>query len=266
MIIPIVIDTIDLANKFSISRKQVDDVCDNIAKSLASKYAEKLESIANDSLNRTRKRYIENIRVVDSGRLQGTVLLDYSKDKLVRMIEEGATPFDMKKGILNGPNAKISKSGKKYNTIPFRWGTPKAIGESNVFSGIMPRAIYNVAKKQDQIIPISGGGVRSSGLKEIPKSFNQISSRKEIEDSSGKILFKEYKHKTSIFSGIIKQKDSSTGQNRYFSFRRVSENSEDNSFIHPGIEQYNLIQKALNNFNIQEELSKSLDEEWDKLF
>lgn len=268
LIIPIYIDPSDLAEKFNISRKQVDDVCDNIAKTLASRYAQQLEQLAAATLNKTRERYIRNIRVIDSGRLEGTVMLDYSKDKIVKMIEEGASAFDMKDKMLSSPKAKIGRKGGRYMTIPFRWGTPGAIGESSAFSGIMPSQVYRVAKKMEQNIPVPGGGMRSQGLDAttLPFPLNQSQTRGEIKDSSGKIAFKAYEHKTSLYQGIVKTQDSTTGQNRYFSFRRVSENSDPDAFIHPGIEQYGLINKALAQFDQTKELEQALDLEWDKLF
>ena len=268
MLIPIVIDTYDLAQKFNISHEQVESVCDNIAKTLAANYAQQLEANARNLLHKTRERYIRNIRVIDSGRMEGTVLLDYSKDKIVKMIEEGASPFDMKGAMLESPKAKIGRRGGKYLTIPFRWGTPGAIGESDAFSGIMPSEVYQVARKMTQSIPVPGGGIRSGGLNanDLPTPLNQSRTRPEIKDSSGKVMFKAYEHKTSLYQGIVKSQDSVTGQNRYFSFRRVSENSDPDAFVHPGIEQYRLLNKTLSEFNQTQELEKALDIEWNKLF
>lgn len=257
-IVPITIDITHLAQQFKISRSQAEDVCDNIAKSMAASYARVLEKEANNVLKSTRERYVKNIRVIDSGRLEGTVLLDFSKDKLVGMIELGASPFDIKRGLLNGPNARVSRLGKKYSTVPFRWATPNALGESNVFSGTMPKAVYKEVKN----LPSTGRLIEGK----IPSPFNIPKRREEIKDSAGRTLFKQYQHKTSIFKGIVKTTDIVTGQNRYFSFRRVSENSDEDAFIHPGIPQYNLIQKALSNFNQAQELSLALDHEWSKLF
>lgn len=266
--IPIILDLADLQQKFNISREQVDDVCDNMAKTLAARYAQKLEGLAQSSLHKTRERYIRNIRVIDSGRMEGTVMLDYSKDKLIRMIEEGASAFDMKEKMLSSPKAKISAKGGRYITIPFRWGTPGALGESSAFSGIMPSQVYSVAKKMTQDIPMSGGGMRSGGLDAslLPTPFSQPQTRGNLKDSSGKILFHAYEHKTSLYQGMVKSQDSATGQNRYFSFRRVSSNSDPDAFIHPGIEQHGLVNKALAQFDQTTELERALDIEWDKLF
>lgn len=268
MIIPIEIDGRAIQEQFSLSKEQVELMCDNIAKTLAARYAQQLQQEAHNALHQTRKRYIQNIRVVDTGRMEGTVLLDYSKDKLIQMIEEGASPFDIKKGLLNSPKAKIGRKGGKYITVPFRWGTPDIVGDSDVFSGKLPQEVYDVVRKKTSNISVSGGGVRSAGLgvKEIPEPFNTSLTRATIKDSAGKILFKEYQHKTSLYAGVHKKTDSVTGQNTYHSFRRVSERGSDkDAFIHPGIERYNLIQKALSNFNQQQELSIALDSQLVKL-
>jgi hypothetical protein len=96
MVVPIYIDTSSIAEAFPLDRESIDQICDNIAKTLAARYAQNLELEATHSLHQTKKRYIQAINVVDSGKMEGTVILDYSKDPLVRMIEEGAAAFDMK--------------------------------------------------------------------------------------------------------------------------------------------------------------------------
>ena len=200
--------------------------------------------------------------------MEGTVLLDYSKDKLIQMLEEGATAFDMKERMLESSKAKITKDGKKFITIPFRWGTPGALADSEVFAGIMPSSVYGEAKKMQADIPTSGGGKRSLGLGSgsIPSPYNNVSSRPEVKESSGAIKFAEYVHKTSIYQGITKMQDGVTGQNHYFSFRRISQNSDPLAFVHPGIEAFRLINKTLEQFDQEKELSNALDVEWSKLF
>lgn len=267
MIVPIVIDTSDLMRQFGVSHSQVDDICDNIAKTMAAGYAQALEKAAQRALHQTRQRYIRNIKVVDSGRLEGTVMLDYSKDPMVKMLEEGASAFDMKQSMLSGRKVKIGKNGGRYVTVPFRWGTPNTVADADVFSGTLPQSVYNAVRAMPQNIPVSGGGMRTAGLNvsQLAPSMQRVGMRKDIKDSAGKVLFKQYEHKTSLFQGVVGQKDSATGQNRYFSFRRISEKSDPDAFIHPGIEQYNLIQKALGDFDQNKALSNALDQEWAKL-
>lgn len=266
MIVPIFIDTSSIAEAFPLDKEAIDKICDNIAKTLAVRYAQKLELEATHSLHQTKKRYIQAINVVDTGKLEGTVILDYSKDPLVKMIEEGAAAFDMKKKMLESSKAKTNKAGGKYITVPFRFGTPDAVGESDVFSNIMPDAVYEVAKAEVTNIP-SVGGSKSSGLTvdKLPVQFQKPATRKEIKDSEGKVLFNAYTHKSSIYQGITKNQDGATGQNTYNSFRRISENSDSDSWIHKGIEQYNLVSKALQNFNQETEVQMAMNREFQNL-
>jgi hypothetical protein len=162
---------------------------------------------------------------------------------------------------------KFNKSGGRYLTIPFRVGTPDIVGDSDVFSRKMSVDVYEVVKAKEVNIPSRGGGSRSAGLtmKELPPQYQKRQTRAAIKDSEGKVLFEEYTHKAPLDQGLMKFTDAVTGQSTYGTFRRVSENSDPNAFIHPGIEKYNLIQKALDGFNQSVVVSHSLTNELEKL-
>lgn len=273
MVIPILIDTASISEAYAnLDRQGIDDICDNIAKTLAARYASQLEQEAIHALHQTRKRYIRAINVVNTGRLEGTVILDFSKDPLVRMIEEGASPWDMKDKMLMSQKAKVSKNGGRYITVPFRIGSPGAIGDSDVFSSIMPAEVYDVAK---ELVAPAGGDSRQLVTDDLPDKFKSPAKRAEIKDSAGKVLFKEYEHKSSIFTGVYKSNDAVTGQNTYGSFRRISEEliapngkhvgSDPDSWINKGIEQYNLVSKALSNFNQETEVQVAMNNEFARL-
>lgn len=267
IIVPIEVNTSDILSQFDISDDQIQSMLDNIAKALGVVFVSKVENLAASELNSTRSRYLNAVKVIDSGRLESTILLDYSKDKLIQMIEEGAPPFDMKDALLNGPKSKTTKSGTRYNTIPLRWATPGAIGESSLFSGKMPDEIYSEVRKKPTIIPIKGGGMASKplSLSEIPKDLQTKGTRQTIYGGAGEVLFKEYEHKFSLYQGITKREDSTTGQSTYMSFRRVSEKSSPEAFIHPGIAAHNIFQKAYASMNIEEEVGVQIDNELIKL-
>jgi hypothetical protein len=188
------------------------------------------------------------------------------------MIEEGASAWDMKEGMLSSQKAKISKNGGRYITIPFRIGSAGAVGESDVFSNVMPNEVYEVAKQLE--VP-KGGNSQQLTTKDLPAQYQSPAKRAEIKDSAGKTLFNEYVHKSSIYAGMFRSNDAKTGQNTYRSFRRISEElispegnktgSDPDSWIHKGIEQYNLISKALGNFNQDREVETALNREFQKL-
>lgn len=267
MVIPIFIDTASIVEQFEgIGKEQVDDMCDNIAKTLALAYRFKLVNEAESALHQTKRRYINAIKVLDTGKMEGTVLLDYT-DKMVKMIEEGCSPFDMKIKMLQSAKVKIGKNGNKYITIPMRMGTPDAAGESDVFSSIMPDSVYQVVKDKATNIVKAGGGLRSVGLtvNELTKKDRASNIRKAILDSEGKTLFEQYVSMSSIYVGLIKNKDGVTGQSKYNTFRRISERSDKLAFIHPGIERHDLINKALTSFDSQRVLEVQLKNELSKL-
>lgn len=265
MIVPIEIDSQDILSQYSLSKEEIEGMFDNIAKSLGTVYASKLENEAINGLNSTRRRYIQNIRIIDSGKLESTVMLDYSKDPLVRMIEEGQSAFDMKVYFLRSSKVKVSKSGKRYLTIPFRFSTSGAVGESEVFSGKMPSEVYDIVRKKEVGVNGKSQGITKNELSNLPSKFQVVSKRQEVKDSEGKMLFKEYEHKSSIYQGIQKQVDKVTGQSSYHSFRRVSELSDEDSFIHTGIQARHFMQRAKENMNIPEEVGVQIDNELAKL-
>lgn len=245
MLIPIEINSDDIKESFNISKKEVEDVIDLTIKNITAAFAVEWENVANNTLHSTKKRYVANLKVIDSGRMSGAVLLDYSKDKLVRMIEEGASAFDIKIGLLKSPKAKQKKNGGgKYITVPFSLGSPGSLKEN--FSTILPNQVYTILKNQ-AIMPVTG---RSQGLvaDQLPTNFQNKKTRAGFSSIPTSKLFEEYKHKNSIYEGVYKKKDIITGQNSYGSFRRVSDKSDSNSWIHPGIDTGNLAEKAWNQF------------------
>jgi len=250
MLIPIEINQQDILDNFNISKKEVEDIMDLAIKNVTAAFAIEWENKALQSLSSTRSRYVANLKVVDEGRLSGAVILDYSKDKLVKMLEEGASAFDMKEYFKKSDKAKQKKNGSGwYLTVPFSIGTPGSLQEN--FTTVMPQQIYSIVKKQD-VDPIS---LRSKGVSkgEIPSELNQKRVRPGFTAISlpKSKLFEEYQHKNSIYEGISKQTSPITGQTTYSSFRRVSDKSDSNSWTHPGIDAGNFAEKAFEQFEMK---------------
>lgn len=259
--IPISINTQDLTEQFSMTREDVENIIDSTVKEITASFASKWENQANISLQQTRSRYVRNLIVVDTGRMEGAVILDYTKDSLIRMLEEGAAPFDIKVGMSKSDKRKMNKKGGWYLNIPMRKGSPGAIGESSVFSGTLPEEVAKAVRAKPQIFPTKGGGMRSAGLSanEIPEQFKAPSVRPKIETKSQ--TFEQYESKSSIHQGVTRAQDPVTGQSTFMSFRTTAESSDSNSWIHKGFNEYNLAGKALSSLeaNIQDELTRALD-------
>lgn len=249
----------DLIDQYSLSKSKVEDVIDTTIKEITARFYERWQEQAQLDLHSTRQRYINNLSVPDCGRLQGVVILDYTKDPLIKMLEEGASAFDMKENFEKSNHVKYNKAGDWYLTIPLKVGAPDTIGDT--FGSIvnLPRQVYNVVKSKTTS-PLTG---KTSGLSstEIPDKYKAPKTRAKIEIPKSK-AFEEYTHKSSIYQGVYKQVDLTTGKTSGFgNFRRVGANSDDNAFIHPGIEAMNLAQKALDQFEtiIEQELTRALN-------
>jgi len=255
MLIPIDINSNDIISQFDISKKECEDIIDLTIKEITAAFASQWESTANSDLKSTRSRYVQNLRVVDEGRMSGAVVLDYSKDPLIQMIEEGASPFDMKENFEKSAKKHTKADGGWYLTIPFKIGTPDSQITTG-FANIMPQQVYNLVKDK----PIEKSG-RSKGISTqdigggagVPQSFQIPTSRSAIVTIPTSQAFKEYQHKTNIYQGIYKQKDQVTGQSSYGSFRRVSDRSDQDSWIYPGLEPKNLAEKAYSIFETKQE-------------
>ena len=231
-------------------------------KEITAAFAGQWVAQAKQDLNVTKMRYINNLKVVDEGRMLGAVVLDYT-DPLVRMIEEGASAFDMKEGFEKSSKKHIKKDGGWYLTVPFKMGTP-GTQTSSGFANIMPMEVYNIVSKK----PVSNTTNRSQGLTSseigtgngVPQNFQAPRVRATIVEIPKSQAFQEYQHKSSIFQGVSKTTDAVTGQSSYGSFRRVSDLSDASSWIHPGINAANLAEKAFDNFEakMQSVLEKAM--------
>lgn len=244
------IDTQSISESFNLGQREIDSLLDFVAKEVTARFAEQWEQEAIDNLHSSRQQYINSLVVVDEGPAKGAVML---VGKFPNMIENGMDSFDMKQGMINGPNAKIGANGKKYNTIPFSFGTPGALQE-NFTGGILPKEIYSIVKEKPANEPIE-----RYDLKNVSQSLKQP-QKKSVKMPESK-SFKDYQHKSSIYEGVSKRTDAATGQNTYGSFRRVSEASDPESWIHPGLEEMNIADKALANFDLPREVGRALDKQ-----
>ena len=79
----------------------------------------------------------------------------------------------------------------------------------------------------------------------MPEPFKEVQTHK-ITLNTGSLL--EYTHKSPIFEGLVRKNISSTSKEKrggYFTFRRVSDKSDDNSWQHPGLPPKKLMDKTM---------------------
>ena len=242
--IPITIDTSDLSQEFGLAASQVDNLKELAVKTLAQEYARKWELQANQNLGSTREVYRGAIQTTFRGRFTSVVYLNPAV-WLANAIEMGYSGFDMKDGFMKSSKVKFNKSGDPYLTIPFRFATPGSLGENTAFAGVMPKEIHAAVKKLNVGKPLT--------LDSIPDRF-QIPKSQELRKRIQEISSLPKNKRTSIYEGLTR---SGGG---YVNFRRVSLRSDADSWQHPGFEEKNLAERALNDLNIQGIMKNVIDE------
>jgi len=247
-VINIKLDFSDVITTNTLTSEEAKDLVDYTIKSLTATFAQRWSDQAR-VLGKTRVDYQRSLLVVDEGRFKGAVILT---GQLPNMIEEGIAPFDMKLGFSKSDKRKIGPKGGWYLTIPFRLGNPRALGESSAFAGVLPEPVYIAIKEQKGIRP-------KLSQSQVPAPFNELKVRRAIPKSRA---FQEYQHKTSIYAGLqrTRKQYESTTQSTYVVFRRVSANSDPDSWIHTGLTARKFAEGALNGWNIEREVSLLTDQ------
>jgi len=240
------IDTSAMVQEFNLSQKEVDGLLQHAVEDIAAEFASVWENVANSTLNQSRVQYANAIQVAKRGQFTAVVYLNPAA-WLPNAIEMGHSSFDIKKGLLNSKKVKYTTKGKPYITVPFRFGVPSTIGDSEAFSGIMPTSIHNEVKRQAPGESLKMANIPSQY--HIPKS---IALRKQVKSGIFTDAIKR-SEKTSIYKGMVKT------EGGYVTFRRVSLASDSDRWIHPGFSAANLAGQALSKLNIPQQVDISID-------
>lgn len=250
--IPIHVDLSEIVAEFALTGDQAQALGGEIINRVVTEYVNKWENLVNKELKKTRKLYKQAMYVDRVSATEVVFGLQPGQDGLALALEEGKAPFDEKPGFANSPKKKTSLSGGWYLTIPFRYATPDAVAESTIFQNALPKEIYDIAKSN------GGQPVKKS---QLPAQYAQLGRRKEIQTANG--VIPEYTHKSPQYQGLVRIDVSSTDkENRggYFTFRRVSNNSDPLSWIHPGFEPRKFMDRALDDAQVFEVADMAIDE------
>lgn len=244
---PISIDLSDLAKEFSLKEAQADELGAMVVGAITDRIYYNWYSSAARGLHSSRKAYLSNLQIGQITPLKKFIQLT---GKLPNMIEDGVGAYDMKQGMLNSPKAKVGKKGKRYITIPFRHATSDALGEDAAFSNVMPPEIYAIARTLRPMRTIVGNTIKrpeSLSFDSIPKRFQIPNTRPAVSNLDTKKSYSAYQHKSPIYEGMIREEKTyeQATQGQYVTFRRISENSDANSWINRGIMAHNFAKKAL---------------------
>lgn len=235
MILPISIDLEDIIKEFSLNESQANSLGAAIIDKVIEEYTLKWENLIGSTLHQTRSDYKKAVFIQRTSPLDVTFGLSARENNLAISIEEGAPPFDEKAGFQASNKTKPSKSGGWYLTIPFRHATPTAVAESGVFASILPQVIYDIAKEKSPVQKV-----------DLPPEYQAVGKRSEINVPG--LVVPEYVHQAPKYQGLVKINIASTDKekrNEYMTFRRVSDKSDPLSWWHPGFVPKKLMDKAL---------------------
>lgn len=170
---------------------------------------------AQNRLRSTRVDYLMGLQVGSIQQpydepLTGAVVL---MGELPNAIEKGYGSFDMKVGFGNSPRIRRTDKGGWYLTIPLRHGTPG----SSSFGTTMSKDVYGVASSLN---PYKSG----------------LGNTSAMISGAGDRSWNGYQHKSNINNGMVRIVKSykNANQSMYYTFRRVSNNSDPMSWWHPG--------------------------------
>ena len=262
MLAPIKIDLSDLQEEFTLKQSQVEELGIMVLNNLVDRIFHNWQQEAMNGLHSTRKLYLQNLHIGQIDQFHKFIMLT---GDFQNKIEEGFSAFDMKPGFLNSGKAKQGKNGRIYLTIPFRWATPDAIGESEIFANIMPQEIYATVRKLNsaQTQPFQNKVSSGKGLPnaQLPKELAIPQARLAFTDLRTQTTYPEYTHKGSIYEGIVRNEKTyeNSTQGSYVSFRRVSEASDMYSWIHKGLEGKHFADKAIDKTDVNTIADRTID-------
>jgi hypothetical protein len=232
--INLAIDMSDFIDQSSLSEMEIDGFKSLLLDRLADGFKEKWQDEVNSNLHSTRREYERGMfvdRPDDSTVVMGVIA---TKSRLAVDLELGKEAFDEKQGFANSAKRTMKKDGEGwFLTIPFRHAVPTALGEASSFNSVMPLSVYLLARTAN----------RPLKLGQLPVG-QQVKEVRPAIQVGGK-TFGAYQHKSARYEGLFRFEDKDEGRGQYMTFRRVSDLSDPNSWIHPGFLPRNFLGKAL---------------------
>jgi len=223
---------IDISYKLQMKGIFLDDIAkeqekaiQEALKGLAMSTYDDIVTMAQDSLYTSRQDYIKSL---DFERAGNKLFVISIKEPGINY-EEGWKSFDEKPGLLNGPKARVTKDGHRYNIIPFQHRPSSKVRH--------PRLAQTGYYDQ---------------LRQTVSQMEKVTPR-EIRDRSGRVVgsvvAKARKGIEGYTAGMVKieKQYNERRQYTYMTFRGVSDNSSPDSWIHPGY-------KGLKAFDVAEKM------------
>jgi len=246
MLPPVIIDLSGVIDEFFLDENEVKSMSRYVLSNISDEYMRVWERNIDSSLHSTRSEYRRAIFTEQPDDFSMVFGMTPTKSKLAMMLEDGASAWDIKEGFENSSKRHWYSSLKDkqehwYLTVPFRHATSEAVAESMIFSNQMPKEIEKLVKTVGRPLKLS----------DLPSQYRDVRTSKV-----------GYVHRAAIYEGLHRTDISSTEkENRggYFTFRRVSDKSEANSWQHPGFEPLKLMERSLSEVNFNYIVDESID-------
>lgn len=226
------VDISDTIQEFELQPAEIASVTDYLLDRLVDELMGKWETIINTNLHGTRDEYKRAMYTERPDDHTAIVGLTGRESKLAMMIEGGASNFDIKEGFANSPKRTEKEDGGWFLTIPFRHATSESIMDLQV-----PGNKVSVIEYMKQ------GNTMDQPT--LPQPFDEIKTHSLVLNT-GSVL--TYTHKAPIHEGMHRRDISSTQKEKrggYMTFRRVSDKSDESSWVHPGFEARDYMGQAV---------------------
>lgn len=181
----------------------------------------------------------------------------FSTEKMMRFLEEGMPAFDMKDTHPKGKKSRVSKKGVPYLIVPFRHGVKEGGRfQDSGFSQIYNKLLYQIRLgefKRSIVLKSaqeSGKVEKNYWGESVERAEYDWGSRYEPQITNQ--MTEEQKTTAERLRGLVAFPGS------YMTFRIISENSPEGSWIHPGIKARHYLRDILNG---NQEKIKSIIEE-----
>lgn len=195
--------------------------------------------------------YAAGVKVKQSGPFDYTV---YNDSKVAAGIENGTPQLDMKQTHPYGNKGRVANKGTRTNPrwvpyliVPFRWGTPGASGGH--FRNIIPEQIYAMLRTQIK----AGSFIRTQVTEEThvePNFWGEAVQRANYQGENGRPDWGSMLRGVggdieglSVMDADTAKKSGST----YFTFRVISADSPEGSWIRPATPARNVAKHVVEN-------------------
>jgi hypothetical protein len=216
-------DISETINEFSFTKEDEKALANYILDNIVTDWENTITKLIAENQHSTAADYIKSIhteRPDDFTAILGIVPVN----KVIGMIEAGSNVIDLKEGFKASSKAHNQGQPNWWLTIPIQHATSDAVVGS-VVGQPMPKAVLKASKEKE------GKALSNSDL---PTPYNEI-----------KTSTFDYKHKASIYEGLVKIDQSDTQKRSgYFTFRRVSDQTDDNAWMLQSKEAKDFVHKA----------------------